>query len=121
MGVSSKPTTVPTSDTVIKCQVLPDSYTTVPAVALKESSVAIPEPANVTTEFAGKLVTAMKLEQTWLDKAINLLHKEKLEKVTVLHGLPIMHLRKMTSSWMMLNQASHNFWHCSMKRQQLPQ
>ena len=69
--------TLPSEDTN---QQLPDKYTTVPAVALNQSKVRVPEHPDGTRRIVGDIVTAMKQEHNWLDTAIDILQKERLEK-----------------------------------------
>lgn len=59
---------------------LPDIYTIVPAVALKESTVELPK-INATKETVVRnVVEAIKQEELWIKSSLQLIEKEKLEK-----------------------------------------
>ena len=77
MGHYRERITLPSEDTN---QQLPDKYTTVPAVALNQSKVKVPEHPDRTRRIVGDTVTAMKQEHNWLDTAVDILQKERLEK-----------------------------------------
>ena len=59
---------------------LPETYTTVPAVALKKESVSVPKPCNSITTISGYLQEAYSKERVWLEHAMRLLEKIDLQK-----------------------------------------
>ena len=68
--------------TTARCNQLPESYNTVPAVVLKKESyivtdVSVPD-SSVTA--SGHLKEAMVTEHTWLEPAINLIAQDDAEK-----------------------------------------
>ena len=80
LGEKQNDITLPSADTKKNHQ-LPDSFTTVPAVALKTANVAVPQLSNVSAAKDGDLlVGAFLKEKHWLEHASQLLEKEKIEK-----------------------------------------
>ena len=59
---------------------LPETYTTVPAVASKKESVSVPKPCNSITTISGYLQEAYSKERVWLEHAMRLLEKVDLQK-----------------------------------------
>ena len=55
---------------------LPDSFATVPAVALKTATVLVPLQSGASSPKEGQLAGAILKEKCWLDHAIQLLEKE---------------------------------------------
>ena len=58
---------------------LPDSYTTVPAVALKTASASVLQLLGVSVPKKGQLVSAQLNEKSWLKHASKLLDKKEIE------------------------------------------
>ena len=59
---------------------LPDSFTTVPAVALKIANVSIPQLSSVSAPKEGQLVGAFLEEKSWLEHASQLLEKDEVAR-----------------------------------------
>lgn len=78
MGRCRDAITLPSTDTETSHS-LPDSFSTVPAVAIKPATVAVPEPEKVMT-MGGDIEEAKMQERRWLEPAIELMKNEYLEK-----------------------------------------
>ena len=63
-----------------KNHLLPDSFTTVPAVSLKTTNVTVPQLSNVSAPKEGQLVGAFLKEKSWLKHASQLLEKGEAER-----------------------------------------
>ena len=59
---------------------LPESFTTVPAVALKTANVSVPQQSNMSIATEEQLEGAFLVENNWLIHASELLEKGELEK-----------------------------------------
>ena len=59
---------------------LPDSFTIVPAVALKTANVSVPQLSNVSVPKEGLLAGALLKEKGWLEHASRLLEKDEVER-----------------------------------------
>lgn len=79
LGVTQDAISFPSADSK-KNHHLPNSFTTVPAVALKASKVAVPQLSNALTPKEGMLVGAVSKEKSWLKHASQLLVKDEVEK-----------------------------------------
>ena len=68
--------------TTARCNQLPESYTTVPAVVLKKESVTVPDVSvpDSSATASGHLKEAMMTEYTWLEHAIKLIAQDDVEK-----------------------------------------
>jgi hypothetical protein len=65
---------------VKKSYSLPDSFTTVPAVAIKTIDVSVPQKIQPITTITKDMVGALATEKSWLEHAIQLLDKNEIEK-----------------------------------------
>ena len=63
---------------------LPDKFTTVPAVALQKTTVAVPKPPRDIKSVHGHLDRACEKEKQWLEHAIQLLGQDELIKGDVM-------------------------------------
>lgn len=59
---------------------LPDNFTTVPAVALKKASVAVPKTPNLIKTFEGHLSRAQMKEKCWLVYSLKMIEMDELDK-----------------------------------------
>ena len=63
---------------------LPDKFTTVPAVALQKTTVAVPKPPRDTKSVHGHLDRACEKERQWFEHAIQLLGQDEMVKGDVM-------------------------------------
>ncbi len=68
---------------------LPENYTNISAVTSKTNELTLPDV--MLTNVQGHLKRAKSVEDKWIEHSLNLLTKEKLEKVTFFLGLHSMH------------------------------
>ena len=79
MGQPREAIKLPAPDTK-QCHALPESFTTVPAVALKENTTKVPKLTSAAQSRPDTVAARIHEEQQWLRQALELLNKEKLEK-----------------------------------------
>lgn len=79
MGQPREAIKLPAPDTE-QCHILPERFTTVPAVALKEGSAKVPKLASAAQSRPDTVAAGIHEEKLWLRQALELLKKEKLEK-----------------------------------------
>ena len=83
MGQPREAIKLPAPDTK-QCHALPERFTTVPAVALKENTTEVPKLTSVAQPRPDTLAARIHEEQQWLRQVLELLNKEKLEKGDVI-------------------------------------
>jgi len=71
-------TRTPLPDSTDRNYSLPNSYETVPAVALKSSDIAVPRFNCIVEKTQFHLDEAITKQQSWIDHALGLLEKENL-------------------------------------------